>query len=87
MFLLGLQMQGAISSFPESGGLVSFQTLKAFANVGVGLPYILARQSGYSDGVPTSPTADYGWLFLIVAGLLNYLIVLDAFDIARGRKP
>ena len=87
MFLLGLRMQGAISSFPEPGDLVSFQTLKAFANVGVGLPYILARQSGYSDGVPTSPTADYGWLFLIVAGLLNYLIVLDAFDIARGRKP
>jgi hypothetical protein len=87
MFLLGLRMQGALSSFPPSGGLVSFEALKGFANVGVGLPYVLAVRSGYMEGVPTSPTADYGWLFLIVAGLLNYLIVLDAFDIARGRKP
>jgi hypothetical protein len=87
MFLLGLKMQGALSFFPDAGSLVSFQTLKAFANIGVGLPYFLATRAGYSEGVPTAPTADYGWLFLIVAGLLNYLIVLDAFDISRGRKP
>jgi hypothetical protein len=86
MFVLGLSMQGALSSFPEAGGLISFRTLNAFANVGVGLPYLLATRSGYSEGVLTSPTADYGWLFLVVAGLLNYLVVLDAFDIARGRK-
>lgn len=87
MFVLGLSMQGALASLPESGSLLSFKTLNAFANVGVGLPYILATRSGYSEGVPTSATADYGWLFLVVAGLLNYLIVLDAFDVARGRKP
>ena len=86
MFVLGLSMQGALSSFPAAGGFVSFRTLNAFANVGVGLPYLLAMRSGYSEGLPTSPTADYGWLFLVVAGLLNYLVVLDAFDIARGRK-
>jgi uncharacterized membrane protein YphA (DoxX/SURF4 family) len=33
------------------------------------------------------PNYDYGTTFLWVAGLLNYLIVLDAFDISRGRKP
>jgi hypothetical protein len=86
MFVLGLNMQGALSTFPDNG-LVSFRTLNAFANVGVGLPYVLATRAGYSEGVPTSPTADYGWLFLVVCGLLNYLVVLDAFDIARGRKP
>ena len=87
MFVLGITMQGALSSFPDTGGFTSFRTLNAFANIGVGLPYYLAERSGFSEGVPTSPTADYGWLFLVVAGLLNYLIVLDAFDIARGRKP
>ena len=87
MFLLGLTMQGALSSFPDSRGLISFRGLNAFANVGVGLLYVLATRAGYTEGVPTSPTADYGWLFLVVAGLLNYLVVLDAFDIARGRKP
>jgi hypothetical protein len=25
--------------------------------------------------------------FLLIAGLLNYLNMLDAFDIAAGRKP
>ena len=29
---------------------------------------------------------EYGNAFLIVAGLLNMLVVLDAFDIAQGRK-
>jgi hypothetical protein len=32
------------------------------------------------------PTFEYGWTFLLVAGLLNYLAMLDAFDIAAGRK-
>ena len=28
----------------------------------------------------------YGDAFVIVAGLLNMLVVLDVFDIAKGRK-
>jgi len=31
-------------------------------------------------------TYEYGNTFLLVAGLLNYLVMLDAFDIAAGRK-
>ena len=31
-------------------------------------------------------TYEYGNTFLIVAGLLNALVVIDAFDIAMGRK-
>ena len=31
-------------------------------------------------------TYEYGNAFIIVAGLLNMLTVLDAFDIAQGRK-
>lgn len=86
MFVLGLMMHGALSSPPTPDQFVSFETLKAFANVGVGVAYVIALRIGSGAGIPTSQTADYGWLFLIVAGLLNYLIVLDAFDIARGRK-
>jgi hypothetical protein len=87
MFTLGLEMQGALYGPPGSGELLSFKTLNAFADVGVGLPYFIAMRSGLGAGVPTSQTADYGWLFLVVAGLLNYLVVMDAFDLARGRKP
>jgi len=32
-------------------------------------------------------TYEYGNTFLLIAGLLNYLTMLDAFDIAAGRKP
>lgn len=87
MFVLGLAMHGALSGPPGSGELISFKTLNAFANVGTGLPYFIALSTGRGAGIPTAQTADYGWLFLVVAGLLNYLIVFDAFDIARGRKP
>ncbi|PYS00353.1 MAG: hypothetical protein DMG12_18150 [Acidobacteria bacterium] len=34
-----------------------------------------------------APSYDYGTTYLWVCGLLNYLIVLDAFDIAQGRRP
>ena len=87
MFILGLAMHGALVPPPVPGEFVSFKTLNAFANAGTGLPYMIALMMGQGAGIPTSQTADYGWLFLVVAGLLNYLIVFDAFDIARGRKP
>jgi hypothetical protein len=29
---------------------------------------------------------DYGVAYLVVAGLLNALVVLDAYDISQGRK-
>src|SRR5262245_8059429 len=87
MFILGLGMHGALAAPPGQGELISFKTLNAFANAGAGLPYVIALKTGYGEGIPTAQTADYGWLFLVVAGLLNYLIVFDTFDIARGRKP
>jgi drug/metabolite transporter (DMT)-like permease len=87
MFFIGLGMDGQLYMPPESGQWISFNTLGCFADVGVGIPYILAVRAGMGGGVPTSQTFDYGWAYLIVAGLLNYLVVLDAFDIAQGRKP
>ena len=42
--------------------------------------------SAPADGTVTAVTYEYGNCFLIVAGLLNSLVVLDAFDIAMGRK-
>ncbi len=57
------------------------------ANIGIGLPYVIAQRMGFGAGLLSSPTYDYGNTYLWVAGLLNYLIVLDGFDIAQGRKP
>ena len=41
---------------------------------------------GYGAGNVIAVTYEYGNTFLIVAGLLNMLVVIDAFDIAMGRK-
>ena len=54
--------------------------------MGIGLPYIVARMMGYGAGNVIAVTYEYGNTFLIVAGLLNTLVVIDAFDISMGRK-
>jgi hypothetical protein len=33
-----------------------------------------------------SPNNEYGTTFLLTAGLMNLLLILDAWDVARGRK-
>jgi hypothetical protein len=83
MFVLGLFLEGRIFPVELSQPLVA---LAALANMGTGLPYIVARIMGYGAGNVIAVTYEYGNTFLIVAGLLNMLVVIDAFDIAMGRK-
>jgi hypothetical protein len=62
----------------------------AVANLGSGIAYLACwvTNTGFSDEPANEkrPTFEYGKIFLLVAGLLNYLAVLDAFDISAGRK-
>ena len=83
MFLIGLTLQGTIFPFQFAEPLAG---LAAIAELGTGLPWILARTMDAGAGTVTAATWEYGNTFMIVAGLLNSLIVLDAFDIAMGRK-
>ncbi len=83
MFLCGLLMHGRIFPFDFSEPLVG---LAAFADLGAGAPWLLARMVDAGAGTVTAVTYEYGNTFLIVAGLLNTLVVLDAFDIGMGRK-
>ncbi len=83
MFALGLVLEGRIFPVDFSQPLVA---LAALANMGIGLPYIAARMMGYGAGNVIAVTYEYGNTFLIVAGLLNTLVVIDAFDISMGRK-
>jgi hypothetical protein len=83
MFLAGLLLHGRIFPFELSEPLVG---LAAVANFGVGVPWMIARMLGAGGGVVTAASYEYGNCFLIVAGLLNFLVMLDAFDIAMGRK-
>jgi hypothetical protein len=83
MFAIGLAIQGRLFPFEVSQPLVA---LAAVADVGIGAPYLLARALGAGAGTVVAPTYEYGNAFLIVAGLLNLLVVTDAWDIALGRK-
>jgi len=60
--------------------------LKFLANAGLGLLYWIPWLQGMGTGDPTAYTYDYANVFIYVAGLLNMLVVIDAFDIALGRK-
>jgi hypothetical protein len=60
--------------------------LATFGTMGMGLPYfLLLFASGYAGDI-TAPGFEYGTAFLLGAGLMNLLLVLDAWDIATGRK-
>jgi hypothetical protein len=83
MFLTGIWLQGRMFPFEMSEPLVA---LAAIANLGAGLPWFLARALEFGGGVVTAATYEYGNTFMIVAGLLNFLVILDAFDIGMGRK-
>ena len=83
MFVLGLWLEGRLFPFEPSQPLV---LLAALANGGMGLVYVAASLLGYGAGRVVAVTYEYGNAYLIVAGLLNALVSIDAFDIAMGRK-
>jgi hypothetical protein len=83
MFAVGLWLEGQLFTFAIAQPLVG---LAALADLGIGIPYIAARAFGFGEGEVTAITYEYGNTFIIVAGLLNMLVVLDAYDVAEGRK-
>lgn len=83
MFLIGLLLHGRIFPFEMSEPLVG---LAAVANLLAGGPWIIARMMEAGTGIVTAASYESGNCFLIVAGLLNFLVILDAFDIGMGRK-
>jgi hypothetical protein len=83
MFAVGLGLEGRLFPFELTQPLVG---LAAVASLGNGLPYFVAAMLGLGKGVVTAATYEYGNTFVIVSGLLNMLVTLDAYDISLGRK-
>jgi hypothetical protein len=84
-FLLGLSFQGRLYT-PEAGQPLTI--LATFAVYGAGLLNLAARMvSANPNGSILSVTYEYGCAYLLTAGLMNLLLMLDAYDIAVGRKP
>ncbi|HEV2351733.1 MAG TPA: DUF6677 family protein [Terriglobia bacterium] len=83
MFLFGLAMKGEFYAAQPGEYLKSLGFLGEMC-VGAAMP--VAKFFGYSGGDPFFVSADYGTAFLVSAGMLNVLTILDAYDIAMGRK-
>lgn len=92
MFITGLLFGGHLFPVSESQGSGGWSPLlqvpPMIANLGSGLLYLVCwvTGTGFVEQAQLE-TFEYGNTFLLVAGLLNYLGMLDAFDIAVGRKP
>jgi hypothetical protein len=83
MFAFGIVSGGRLFPFVPSDPLLF---LAALAEWALGLPHLIASFVGAGRGEVVTATYEYGNTFLIVAGLLNALVVLDACDVSAGRK-
>ena len=84
MFVLGLLMEGHVYQ-PNGGDILDI--LGFVGDIGAGGLYIVTRAMDLGHGAIAHATADYGTKYLIVAGLLNFICVADAYHIAIGKKP
>ncbi len=82
-FVTGLLLHGELA-VPRPGA--PFSWLAFLACLGNGLLYIASRLTGLGHGDVTAWGFLYGNTFLITAGLMNLLTVLDVSDISRGVK-
>jgi hypothetical protein len=87
MFLFGLFMRGMMFT-PEKGDLLT--TLINYGgflcDMASGALYFGAAMLGYSAPDLPGDVHDYGTKFLVTAGLLNILAMVDSYEIATGKK-
>lgn len=81
-FLLGVLNGGDLFPFAGEGKI---RTIGAFCQMGVGIPHLLALLF-LERGTPLSSSYDYGTNYFLIVGMLNWLMVLDTFDISVKRK-
>lgn len=87
MFLLGLMMRGAMFE-PQNGDLLTMLIYYGgfIGDMASGILYFMATWMGYAQPDMAGHVHDYGTKFLVGAGLLNILAMVDAYEIATGQK-
>lgn len=87
MWLFGLMMRGSLFE-PQTGDLLTTIIYCGgfLGNVCSGIFYLLTVMLGYNQPDTAGHVYDYGTKFLVGAGLLNVLAMVDAWDIASGKK-
>ena len=87
LYVCGLALGGHLYGLhnAKETGLLAY--VFGVCDVGTGLLYFLSLALGI--GVEDQAdlwTAEYGNVFLMIAGLLNFLTAFDAYDLGIGRK-
>jgi uncharacterized protein DUF6677 len=81
--LIGYKLEGKLYVV-ERGQPLSY--LATLGSMGMGFPYFLLRYGLRYQGNVMGAGFEYGTAFLLTAGLMNLLLVLDVWDIVRGKK-
>jgi hypothetical protein len=81
--VVGCSLQGNLYQ-PMRGQWLSY--LATFGQACAGVPYFVMRYGLHYEGQQEAPGYEYGTAFLLTAGLMNLLLVLDAWDIGSGQK-
>ncbi|MGB6744834.1 MAG: DUF6677 family protein [Terracidiphilus sp.] len=82
MFALGLAMDGKL----YTGAQDILDLLGLVGDLGNGLMFFVSRALGLGGDPEMFTTADYGKIFIVVAGLLNVIAAVDAHNLRTGRK-
>jgi hypothetical protein len=87
MFLFGIMMRGVL--FEPRGGdplTIIIYCGGFLGDLSAGLLYMMAIWLGYAQPEVAGQVHDYGTKFLVTAGLLNILAMVDVYEIAVGKK-
>lgn len=80
---IGCALEGNLYRILPNQPLTILATL---GSMGMGTPYFILRFIFGYQGNVIAAGYEYGSAFLLTAGLMNLLVILDTWDIARGRK-
>jgi hypothetical protein len=79
----GLLMRGGVFA---AGAEDMFDRLGFFADIGTGVFYFMAHNIQTAGPDVAHASGDYGTRLFATAGMLNFLTVLEAFEIGCGRR-
>jgi len=83
LLIFGLIMEGKFYDTKEFHPLL---ILGFLGDLGSGAFYFIIKWTGLGNGNIQAVTYHYGTTYMVSAGLINYLVALNAFDIARGKR-
>ena len=87
-FAIGLLMRGPMFQLGSNGDILSrlIQYGGFIGDLATGVLYFISVWLGYSPPDQAGHTPEYGSKFIVAAGLLNILAMVDAYEIGTRQK-